>query len=308
MAGPKQLVTAPAFDPRNFGLLSVVEARYDVPDAHWQNGVIWQDLCGLGGSTYDPFCLASGTGNTPADKAENVDWNTYGATPFTVFAETDCSPVGYSREEHIARGAEALSRTEAYQVERAFWTGTVGGDADKVYPRLAASASVTDSTLLPVVNLQCAATTVTGSTVLDVTEGLGRLEAAFHALYGGKGVVHVPVALAEALFSWHLIEADGGVLRTRLGNKVAVGAGYPGTSSAGVAPAAGTTWAYMTPPIFAYRSSQFSFRFVEQFNRENNLFQGITERTYVLGYSCCALVGVLMSLGGDVTGQPNSAF
>jgi hypothetical protein len=227
------LAAPPSFDPRNFGLLSTVQARYDEPDAHWRNGVIWQDICGLGGTTFDPFCLTLTSvpvsGAPPEPKADNIDWNTYGATPFTVVAEVDCSPVGYSIEEQRARAIDALTRTEAYQVEAAFWTGTAGGVANRVYPRLAAAEAAYDTTLFPVVNLQCAATPVTGSTVLDMVEGLGRLEAALAACYQGKGVIHVPVLLAAQLFQWNLVKADGAQLRTGAGNLVAIGGGYPGT-------------------------------------------------------------------------------
>src|ERR1700755_1651890 len=187
MAGPKTLVPAPSFDPRNFGLLSVVQPRYDEPDPHWRNGVIWQDICGLGASTFDPYCLTTSSipasGAPPAPKIDNIDWNTYGAIPFTVLAKVDCSPVGYSQDEQRGRAVDALSRTEAYQVENAFWTGTAGGQANQVYPHLAANTAVQDATLFPVVSLQCAATAVSGTTVLDIVEALGRVEAALAACY-----------------------------------------------------------------------------------------------------------------------------
>lgn len=307
MAGPKTLVPPPTFDPRNFGLLSVVQPRYDEPDEHWRNGVIWQDICGLGGSTYDPFCLPTGTATTPAEKSDNIDWNTYAATPLTVFAELDCSAVGFTQEEMRVRGATALTQTETYQLERAFWTGQASGDSNIIYPHLAANAVVNDTTLLPVPQLQCAATTVTGSVILDVAEGLGRLEAAFSALYQGKGVIHVPTALTESIFTQHIAQISGTQLRTGLGNLIAVGAGYPGTGPDGTS-LPNAVWVYMTPPIFAYRSAQFSYRFVQMFDRSANTYKMIVERTYVLGYSCCALVALPISLGGDVTGQPLSAF
>jgi hypothetical protein len=304
MAGPRTLVPPPTFDPRNYGLLSVVQARYDEPDAHWRNGAIWQDICGLGSSTYDPFCLVD---STPAAKADNINWNTYAANPFTVFAEVDCSPVGYSQEEQRSRAVDALTRTEAYQVENVFWTGSAGGDANIVYPHLAANAAVNDATLFPVTQLQCAATAVSGSVILDAVEGLGRLEAALAACYQGKGVIHVPVLLAAQLFQWNLVEANGGQLRTKAGNLVAIGGGYPGTGPTGTL-LPNALWIYATGPIFAYRSAPETFRFVEQFDRTDNTLRTIVERTYVLGYSCCCLPAVPISVGGDITGQPLSAF
>ncbi len=308
MAGPRQLVPAPTFSDRNFGLLSVVQPRYDVPDQHWRNGVTWQDICGASFTTYDPNCLASGSGNTPAAKADSIDWNTYGALPFAVVAELDCSPVGYSQEEQRARVVDALTRTEAYQVESAFWTGTAGGDAGQVYPHLAAAEAVTLDEIVTV-QLQCATQSITGaSTPLDIVEGLGRLEAAAAVCYQGQLTLHVPLVLGQALQDHHLVKADGGQLKMEAtGNLVALGAGYPGTSPSGVA-TDGVAWVYATGPVFAYRSSPETFRFNEMFDRDSNTLKSIVERTYVLGYSCCCLYAVPISTGGDVTGQPQSAF
>lgn len=308
-AAPKMLVQAPTIDPRDFGLLSTVEARYDEADPHWRNGVRWSDICGQGGTTFDPFCLG-GSPSGPADKDANVTVNHFAATAFTTVAEVDCSPIGYSQEEQRARAVDALIRTEPYQVENAFWTGSASASTGVVYPHLAANAAVLDgSSGLPVAQLQCAATTITGSTVLDVTEGLGRLEGAWDVLAPtmGKGVIHVPGILGEALFYNHVVERDGQILRTGRGNRVALGAGYPGTGPTG-ALVSNAVWIYMTGPVFAYRGSPQTFAFREMLDREDNTLKTIVERTWLLGYSCCALLAVLVSVGGDVTGQPLSAF
>lgn len=161
MAGPRQLVPPPDFMPHEFGLLSVVQPRYDEPDVHWKNGVTWQDICGDGSTTFDTILCAESP--TPSGKVQNVERETFGATPFTVFAEIDCSPVGYTQDEQRALGADALGRVEGWQVERAFWTGDAGGTADVVvYPHLAADESVADPNI-STITLQCAATSVTGS-------------------------------------------------------------------------------------------------------------------------------------------------
>ena len=301
MAGPRQLVPPPNWVERNFGLLSVVQTRYDDPDAHWRNGVTFQDLCGTASLTYDPYCV---TGSEPAAKAENVELRTYGALPFTVFGEVDCSPVGYSQEEQRARGVEALTRNESLQVEAAFWTGTAGGDANIVYPHLAASETVTD---VAGITLQCAATTVSGSTVLDVVEGLGRLEAAMAACHNGQFVIHVPTILGPALFDHHVVDTYGAQIKTRSGNLVALGAGYPGTGPTGVA-IDNVAWIYATSQVFAYRSSPETFTFKEMLDRDVNTLKTIVERTYVLGFPCCCFYALPVSVGGDITGQPLSAF
>jgi hypothetical protein len=307
MAGPRLIVDPPAFVDRQFGLLSVVQPRYDAPDEHWRNGVTWQDTCGMGGVTYDPYCLPESAGNTPADKAGNITVATFGARPFTVFGEVNCSPVGYSQEFQRARAVDALTRTEQFQVEQAVWTGAAGGDAGQVVPHLAADTAVFDTSSILQVTLQCAATSVSGSTVLDITEGLQRLEAAMGACWPGQLTIHVPLILGQALIQWGLVKTDGAQLKTISGNLVALGAGYPGTSPAGVA-TANVAWMYATGPVMAYRSRPETFTFKEMFNRTNNTLQTIVERTYVVAYGCCCTYAVPISVGGDITGQPLSAF
>jgi hypothetical protein len=302
MPGPRQLVAPPAFVDRNFGLLSVVQARYDEPEAHWRNGVTWTDICGLAGTTYDPYCLPSGAANTPAEKAGNVDVENFGAQPFTVFAEVECSPVGFSQQEQRARAVDALTRSEPYQVENVFFTGTAGGDTDKVYPHLAATSEVTEGSF-PVILLQCAASVVSGTAeapvIFEITQGLGLLEALMGACYGGQITLHVPLGLAERMISSGLVKADGAQMKTISGNLVAFGAGYPGTSPAQAA-TSGALWVYATGPVFAYRSAPETFTFKEQFNRDNNTLQTIVERTYVLGHSCCCMYAVAIATIGGV--------
>lgn len=310
MAGPRQLVPPPTFADRNYGLLSVVQPRYDEPDTHWRNGVTWSDICGVGLTTFAPVCTGSGDPSPiPPAKAANVETVHFGAQPFTVFGEVDCSPVGYSIEEQRARAVDALTRTEAYQVEQAFWTGEAGGRAGMVLPHLAANAAVEDSASQVVsISLQCAAQTITGaSTPLDIVEGIGRLEAAASACYTGQLTLHVPLILGQELQNHYLVEPDGGQLKTHTTNNlVALGAGYTGSSPAGVI-TPGVAWVYATGPVFAYRSSPETFRFDQMLDRETNLVKSIVERTYVLGYSCCCLYAVPISVGGDITGTPLSA-
>jgi hypothetical protein len=298
------LVAPPTFVDRNFGLLSVVQPRYDEPDAHWRNGVTWQGLCGLAGVTYDPFCIEP----DPASKAANVTTPVRGAQPFTPFAEVDCSPVGYTQEEERARAVDALTRSESYQVENVFWTGTAGGDANAVYPHLAANSAVLDSGVLPTITLQCAAVSVTGSVVEDVVEGFGRLEAALGSCYNGQGVLHVPLILGEQLFRAGIVKIEGSQIKTQAGgNLVALGAGYPGTGPDGTV-ISNAVWVYITGPVFAYRSAPETFNFRESFDRSENTLKTIVERTYVLGFDCCCLYAAPLSVGGIVTGQPLSAF
>lgn len=302
MAGPKLPVSPPSFVPRDFGLLTVVQPRFEESDPHWRNGVIWESNCDLGGVTCDD-CTRS---DIPA-KAANVDVELFGATPFTVFAEVDCAPVGYTPDEQAQRAIAALNRLEGYQVERTFWTGSTCASGT-AYPHLAASAEVFDSgsASLERVRLQSAATQVTG-VALDVVEAFGRLEGALARCANGAGVLHITPEVADAAAAASLLQVRNGQLRTTLGNLVAVGAGYTGSSPAGVS-TTGVHWAYATSPIFAYRSpiERVGAEFVETLDRSVNTVKTTAERTYVLGFDCC-LIAVPISLGGEAAGSYNSA-
>jgi hypothetical protein len=289
-------VLPPSFTPSPYGLLSVVEARYDTQDVHWRSGVQWQPLCGGVLTTYDPCLAVTGVGGPPPippTKSSDLTFENRGATPFTVYADFQCSPAA-SAEQAQELAEEAMTRFESFQVERAFWTG-IAGDQPVVYPHLAADEEVRDAhgTLL-----QTASDPVTG-TATDIVQAFGEIERGLAECYNGAGVIHVPAELGPALAYTMVAKPDGRRLRTLNGNLVALGNGYPGTSPAGAAPAAGTTWIYGTGPVFAYRSRVEVPGLPSIVNRANNTVDAIAERTYVLGYDCC-LVAALVDTGGQL--------
>jgi hypothetical protein len=241
-------------------------------------------------------CIAvTGTGGSPAAQtamSSNVVQQNRGATAFTVYAEFDCSPVGQDGERDQAE--EALLRTEAYQVSRAFWTGqagaTAGGAATTVWPHLAANTVLDDP---QGIRLQTAAgPMITGGD--DVAIVLGALEAQLAACYGGLGVIHVPYTALPTLASRMLVKADdSGQLRTLAGNAVISGQGYIGSGPDGSTPAAGTTWIYATGALFAYRSDVFVRDFPGTLDRAKNTIRKIASRNYLFGFGCCHLAALL---------------
>jgi hypothetical protein len=293
MAGPRLLVEPPTFTSIPYGLLTVVEYP-PTPDQHWENGVTYRSIClatsgQTTGTTYDECISVTGTGAPPAgpSKVDNVDSIFRGATPFTVITEFDCSPVGLGDAEAVAQ--RALAQSEPWQVERAFWSGIVGGQT-VVFPHLAANAQVLDAQSYV---LQTAATTVTGgATPLHVVEALGLLEGALADCYDGVGVIHVPQRALPTFDAWSLLHADGDVMRTLNGNKVAIGAGYPGTSPAGAVPTAGSSWIYATGAVMAYRSAVRLLGPPGAIDRAKNTVKMIAERTYVLGWDCCHIAAL----------------
>jgi hypothetical protein len=283
-----RLIVAPAdFTPTPFGLESVVQWRDG--DSHWQAGVEWQAICGDASTTFDECVLnnaVTGTGIAePEPKEGNATLSTFGATPFTVVGQVDCSAVGFY-EDSTAWAEQVLLRNEMFEVERAFWTGVAGVSNDVVYPHLAADTELVDAEAgASEVTLQLAATVVTG-TATCVEVALGLLEESFADCYRGTGIIHVPIAILPLMEDGWLVTDVDGRLMTRAGNLVAVSGGYTGSGPDG-ALAEGVRWMYMTPPIFGYRSDVRTFPRVETMDRSVNTVFAIAERNYLLGYDCC---------------------
>lgn len=299
MVAPRQIVTGPTADPSPYGLLSVAE--FPTPgDVHWQGGITWQSVCvtGLGGTFFDPCTTPLVTGGGASTDPGSFTPTTYqslrGATPFAVYAQFDCSPVGNERAEEIA--TQALQVAQGWQVERAFWTGFAGGQP-VVFPHLAhAGAQILDGAVL-----MNSAPVTGGSATTDIAEALGFLERTIANCNGGVGVIHVPVDALPTLDAWGLVKVNGQVLKTLNGNRVAVGAGYPGTGPTGAAPAAGTTWIYATGPVFGYAGQVRVSDAREGLDRTENTLKMNAQRTYVMGFDCCH-AGALVKLGVPYSG------
>lgn len=293
MAGARQIVTPPAFTTLPYGLWDAVQ-KPAPPSLHWRQGVTWIEHCPTGGTTYDECLSVTGTGAPPAPaaKADNVDQTFRGATPFTVFAEFDCSPVGLAEAESAA--TDALARVEQQQVEAAFWTGVAGGQT-LAFPHLAADTQVLDAQNIV---LQPAATTaVTGA---DAAHALGELEDQLGDCYAGQGLIHIPRNVLPTFAASNLIVERDGQLFTPGGNLIVVGGGYTGSAPDGTAPAAGTAWIYATGAAFGYRSDVFFTNVRDSLDRAENTVRMLAERTYVIGFECC-LIAAHITLGVPVT-------
>ena len=301
MSSARLIVSQPDFTPPPFSLLSVIDWRDG--DPHWKAGVEWESVCGDSASTYDECVIINATSGAvtgdpvpypaPAPKSATAVRQNFAATPFTIFAEVDCSAVGFY--DHSTEWAEqVLERTEGKELEAIFATGVVAGVAGTQFPHLGASTAVTDTEANGnILTLQLAATVVTGAASCAQV-ALGLLESAFADCYGGLGIIHVPNELIPIFDEAYLLERDGDQLLTGNGNVVVAGTGYPGSSPDGTS-AADVRWIYMTPQIFGYRSDVRTFQRETTLDRSVNTVHAVAERTYILGYDCC-LVAVPVSL------------
>ncbi|WP_327592449.1 hypothetical protein [Streptomyces chartreusis] len=279
----RQLIDLPAvFTTLPNGLWDTIQTPS--PDgAHWQNGVTWVERCPTGDTTYDECLSVTGTGSPPEPppKTPNVPQEFRGATPFTVIAEFQCSPVGLGEAQAVAQ--DALARVEQHQLENAFWTG-LAADQTVVFPHLAADAEVLDG---DVVLQTTASPVVTGA---DVATALGALEQELADCYKGQGLIHVPRSALPTLAAWKLARLDdSGRLVTPNNNVIVAGGGYPGTGPDGSAPADGTAWMYATGAAWGYRSNVDFTQVRDSLNRASNTLRMQAERTYLIGFECCHL-------------------
>lgn len=279
----RQLIDLPTvFTPLPYGLWDTLQAPG--PDGpHWQNGITWVERCPTGDTTYDECLAVTGTGEAPAppSKTPNVDQTYRGATPFTVYAEFECSPVGVADAATVA--SDALDRVEQQQVEAAFWTGSAAGQA-VVFPHLSADAEVVDG---EVVLQPVASPVVTGA---DVAHALGALEQELADCYRGKGLIHVPHSALPTLAAWKLARVDDdGRLVTPAGNLIVAGTGYTGSGPDGEDPAAGTAWIYATGAAWGFRSDPYVSQLPDSLDRSSNTIRMLAERNYVIGFECCLL-------------------
>lgn len=309
MANGRALIATPSYLPLRYGLLSAAtDMTASAPD-HWSAGVTWQSHCPTADGTYNECVTDNATDDgtpTPEPPVKQITsgFELRGATPFSIYARFDCSPVGFW-DIATRLGTEALSRVENLEVERIFSSGVApraAGSPVTVYPHLSATAEVVDSTGAL---LQPEPEVIT-TTALDIVEAIGRLEAELALCYNGQGVIHVPAVLAAELLSEDLVIRQGDQLFTLLGNRISIGGGYTGASPAGVVdPEA--VWIYATGAVFYFRSPLVSIaQGASSFDRSVNTVSAIAERTYVIGWDCCH-IGVPVYPGGRTSGGYDTA-
>lgn len=272
---PLAVVTGAARVALPFGLFSVFTFR---PGGdRWESGVQFETITcepvtGIG----MPDCPPA----TPVGYPKVLDPNTGGvgeASPFIVYGHYNCWPSGSDlMRDAQDKATEHLLSGEQTRAEQAFWTGDLGNE--------------------PYLADQDETTVLAGGTGMSIIDALALLEDFAAGHYGSQGVIHMTRGLALTAAAVNLLLPTGGRLTTVLGTPVVAGGGYSGTGPTGAAPGAGKSWAYVSPPVFGYRSEVLtsSSRPGDLFDRGTNTVVAIAERQYLLGYDPCGVGGVLV--------------
>jgi hypothetical protein len=277
-------IPGPIITPDRYGLLTVAEPMTP-EDGHWEGGVTWDDnLCSDIHSTVG-FCPIPVTGSVP--KIADRDFQSCCAEPFIVYGSYDCPPVGNTAGEAFTIAEKRLIIREGREVERVFWTGITEG-GDEVNPSLAFGNDTCGDGPIDL--------TPTGGPVGPVAS-LAILESALGVCAPGAGVIHANYGLASFLAANYLIYSCGDAWFTVTGQRLAIGAGYPGTGPGNIPATSGATWVFATGPIVIMRSEIFLTpeRFLDAFNHTLNNVSVYAERVYSVGWSCC-LFGIQVLL------------
>lgn len=260
--------------PLRYGLFQAAVGPLNLP-VHARNGGLQYvtALCGEGFG-YEIECIDDQNDKSAA-WTENGSTTVLGA-PFMVFATMQCGSAGFSFAEQRAMIVERLMGVEQSVVEEVFSTGTFGQ-----------SPGLLNADGIETVVGSAPATNLAG--VLSELETARYCGTATTAVqYGPTGVLHVAIPVLNALKAEHLVEFDGTRWRTPMGTTVSAGC-YANNDPAGVAPAAGTFWMYLTGQTVIWRTpdSEIQVAPVEgSLNRTTNQMMMLAEREYVVTYEC----------------------
>lgn len=263
-AGLRRRVPAIPGTPLPHGILSGCTEVIDVTDPHELLGTDWQD-----GSCADAHPWTWCEEDAPTGPKEFARPRTCTAAPVTIYAGTQCNPVGRSYDEAVQHSLEALRMGEQRALEE--WV------MSEVFCPLAAD-------LTPAAG------------ALNIAQGVAVLEGWLGENYGGLGVLHVPAGAAALLGCCNLVHLDGGSARTLLGNCVIMGSGYGiNVGPPDCLPAeAGEAWLYVTGPIRVRREGAFTVPDEDSQSvriTTNDRFV-LAERTFVVELACCQAAAV----------------
>lgn len=279
-----QLVAAPQPEPLRYGLFNAatvtddlgtreIAAGFQVPAVDCGTVRLYDSQCPPGEN--DPKTFDEGLPHMPAD-------------PFWVYSTRQCGLVGETGAELMDSVRRRLLGGEQTQVEAALW----GGTAPPVDPNL--TGNVGTVTVVP--------------SAPGAGAAIAALEESFYSAYGYVGTIHVnqqaygAIRYAGLITRSDTVHSTAGVLRTPLGSAWALGAGYGITGPAGIAPAAGFVWAFMTPYVLIRRSGIIAQDDPRAFiNRTTNQFMGLAERVYAATWTCPVVHAVQVPIAAPAT-------
>lgn len=265
-----ELAPAPTPGPLRYGLFSAATVTDDLGSRGIVSGFqVPAEGCGVI-RPYDANC------DTHPAKTFDEGLGYMEAEPYWVYASRQCGTVGTTAAEITASVRTRLLSLEQHQVEEQLW----GGGALATDPSLTAALGVT--------------TVVPGA--LGAGAAIAALEDAFYATYGYVGTIHLAMRGYAAVKYAGLVDRQGGQLVTPIGSVWSFGSGYGITGPAAAAPAAGSAWAFMTPPVLIRRSEVMIPDVTATMDRSLNQYMALAERVYAHTWVCDSVFAVQVPL------------
>jgi hypothetical protein len=267
------------------------------PDLRWMNGLRYRRApFGTGSAKAMGYIASSGLEVPMSKTGTAADRNEVDVDPFLVYVEEQMSTLGFPTNDYVARATQLLAVTEAYQVEKEFWTGTLAKAS-----AVAGADYAADQWLAQQV-------TCTTLTAAPIGRALGVLEQAMADVNGGEpGMIHMRREALHALMTVMLatpIGPPGARQCTKpydiSGNVLVPGWGYSGIGPDGTTPAAGHYWLYGTGPVRIRRDDVqvVPGTYKEAMNRLTNDIDFRAERAYSVDWDRSCHFAIL----ADATG------
>ncbi|MFR9675842.1 hypothetical protein [Streptomyces sp. TR02-1] len=261
-----------------YGLFSAARVLSDVR-GHELGGIEYEAVCTNKVHWYPLPCDAQPPGFDPQKKSERSTTQVV-ASPFVLYVADNCPSLGRQQDDARRQLRQRLTSGEEAAVEYLLWTGALG-----TTPSLAGNAEVLTTT------------------PHELEEAVGLLEhwlaasssypdgtaPPFPGAPGSLGVLHAPRYLTPKLTSLRVLDTGGPQAEDPLGNRWALGGGYPGTGPA-ARPADQAVWLYATRPVTVRRSeviepADWSTGALDTRTNDTML---LAERMYVLDFPCVA--------------------
>jgi hypothetical protein len=257
----------------------------DPEGVHWLNGITYRrEHCGVGDAGY-VYCDPDDAYSKDLDDDPEI----ITTDPFLVWNGDSCSSFGFPSNDYVGRAMRALAATEAYQVEKEYWSG------------LAAQAGTgyDDSQWLTTNNAPGQATDVTGGTAVPPVRALGLLhEALGDCNGGGRGMVHMAAEVLPHFWQFDLFRRDGARFFDMRDHIIVPGYGYDDTGIDDAAPGVDEAWIFATGMVRYWRTpvDLIPGSFTEAFDRVNNLVTYRAERYYLVDDDRCCRFAALVDL------------
>lgn len=300
MPGPGgRLVVPPHMrTPPTVSLLTSAEEIPNTPTdgdptgEHWLNGIEYRrDRCGTG----DAGFVGCDPGENWDTVTKNIDADSalVTADPFLVWEGDSCSSFGFPINDYVGRAQRALAATEAYQVEKEYWSGLVAQAG------IAAGLPYTDDGWLTTNEPPGQATDVTSASAVSPVRALGLLhEALGDCNGGGRGMIHMAAEVLPHFWQFDLFRRDAARFFDMRDHIIVPGYGYNDTGIDDVEPGEDEAWIFATGMVRFWRTPSIVLpgSFKEAFDRENNLVTYRAERYYLVDDDRCCRFAALVDL------------